>query len=157
ALESLESKADKFHPNVPLPKGENGPTGRNEVLRRGPDGRVQALWVGEGKPHGEAHKLLVEPQPEVGAPGTGAMPTGGEAGPCYGCSPLGQCPPPRRQRPVAREQYPHHYPPNRRRRDSHGIRYGTSASLGTMSARRSAAHATLTGFGMSCTLNIGLS
>jgi hypothetical protein len=84
SLEVLESKAHKFHPNVPVPRGQTGPTGKDEVLRRGLGGRVQALWVGEGKPDGQARKLL-EPQPEVGAPSGGSGPIAGEAGICYGC------------------------------------------------------------------------
>jgi hypothetical protein len=69
--ERLESKDGKFHPIVPLPKDATGPTGHDEVLRRAPGGQIQAMWVGEGVPRGEAKKLL-EPQPEVGAPPAGS-------------------------------------------------------------------------------------
>jgi hypothetical protein len=85
AFEVLESKAHKFRPSVPVPFGTIGPSGHNEVIRRAPDGVVQALWVGEGKPDAEARKLLAEPQPEIGPPTVGPLPTPGQAGICYGC------------------------------------------------------------------------
>jgi hypothetical protein len=64
-LESLESKGHEFHPNVPTPKGDAAPTGHNEVIKRGPNGFIESMWVGDGHPHGQALQEIKEPKPQL--------------------------------------------------------------------------------------------
>jgi hypothetical protein len=77
-LEVLESK-HKFRPDVPLPRGTSAPSGHKEVIKRDNSGGIEAMWIGEGHPHGEARKLLDEPHPVLPAP------TGEPGVPCSGC------------------------------------------------------------------------